>query len=117
MMLANDGELGDVRIIGADTLAEMTRSQVEPGQLTDDWTGTSYGFGFAVVLPPAEGQEPLGIPGDFSWGGMFDTDFFVSPSTDVAAVIMTQIQPGPNRPEPATRTVFRPAVYRAMAFD
>lgn len=117
MMLANDGALGDVRILEPETLALMASPQVTAEQLGDSWQGRSYGFGVDVVLPPADGAEPAGVPGDFSWGGMFDTDFFISPATDVSAVIMTQIQPGPHRAEPRTSAVFRPMVYASFAFD
>lgn len=117
MMLANDGALGDVRILEPETLAMMASPQVTPEQLGEAWAGRSYGYGVDVVLPPQEGVQPSGVPGDFSWGGFFDTDFFISPSTDVSAVILTQIQPGPHRPEPRTSAVFRPMVYGAFAFD
>jgi len=117
MMLANDGALGDVRILESETLALMASPQVTAEQLGESWQGRSYGFGVDVVLPPAEGADPAGVPGDFSWGGMFDTDFFISPATDVSAVIMTQIQPGPYRAEPRTSAVFRPMVYASFAFD
>jgi CubicO group peptidase (beta-lactamase class C family) len=117
MMLANDGALGDVRILEPETVAMMASSQLAPEQLSDAWAGRSYGYGVDVVLPPEDGAQPAGVPGDFSWGGFFDTDFFVSPSTDVSAVILTQIQPGPNRPDPRTSAVFRPMVYASFAFD
>lgn len=117
MMLANDGALGDVRILDAETVALMASPQVTPDQLGDGWQGRSYGYGVDVVLPPEDGAQPAGLPGDFSWGGLFDTDFFISPATDVSAVIMTQIQPGPHRPEPRTGAVFRPLVYASFAFD
>lgn len=117
MMLANDGALGDVRILEPETLALMASPQVSAEQLDESWQGRSYGFGVDVVLPPADGASPAGVPGDFSWGGMFDTDFFISPATDVSAVIMTQIQPGPHRAEPRTSAVFRPMVYASFAFD
>ena len=57
------------------------------------------------------------MPGDISWGGMFDTDFFASPATGVSAVLMTQIQPSPHRPEPRSSDIFRPMVYSSMVFE
>ena len=117
MMLANEGALGDVRILDAETAALMMQPHTTPDQLGEGWEGRSFAFAGDVVLPPAEGQQPRGVPGDYSWGGMFDTDFFVSPATGVSAVIMTQIQPGPYRPEPRTGSVFRPLVYASFAFD
>lgn len=117
MMLANGGALGDVRLIQPQTLTQMGSPQVTNEQLGGGWGAASYGFGLAVVLPPLEGQEPQGVPGDISWGGMFDTDFFASPATGVSAVLMTQIQPSPHRPEPRSSDVFRPMVYGSMVFE
>ena len=117
MMLANGGALGDVRILQPESVAEMMQPHTTPEQLGDGWQGRAFGLAGDVVLPPADGQEARGVPGDYSWGGMFDTDFFVSPATGVSAVIMTQIQPGPNRPEPRTAAIFRPMVYASFAFD
>jgi len=117
MMLTNGGALGDVRILQSESVAEMMQPHTTPEQLGDGWAGRSFGLAGDVVLPPEEGQDARGVPGDYSWGGMFDTDFFVSPATGVSAVIMTQIQPGPNRPEPRTAAVFRPMVYASFAFD
>ncbi|WP_417491494.1 serine hydrolase domain-containing protein [Maricaulis sp.] len=117
MMLANGGALGEVRILSPETVHELASPQVPSGQLGEDWGARGFGFGGAVALSPAEGQEAAGITGDYSWSGLFDTDFFISPNTGVAAVLMTQIQPGPNRPEPRSSAMFRPLVYASFAFD
>jgi CubicO group peptidase (beta-lactamase class C family) len=117
MMLANGGTLGDVRILAPETFAEFSRPRLTAEQLGDGWTGRNFALGMDVVMPPAEGEQAAGVPGDLSWGGLFDTDFFVSPQTRTAAVIMTQIQPSQYRPEPRTLRVFRPLVYASFAFD
>jgi CubicO group peptidase (beta-lactamase class C family) len=117
MMLANGGTLGDVRILAPETFAEFSRPRLTAEQLGEGWTGRNFALGMDVVMPPAEGEQAAGVPGDLSWGGLFDTDFFVSPQTRTAAVIMTQIQPSQYRPEPRTLRVFRPMVYASFAFD
>lgn len=117
MMLANEGALGDVRLLEPETVALMMQAQTTPEQLGEGWAGRAHGYGGYVVLTPQEGQEAQGVPGDFGWGGYFDTVFFVSPSTNVSAVALTQIQPGPNKPQPATGEVFAPLVYESFAFD
>ncbi|CAN0512645.1 unnamed protein product [Discosporangium mesarthrocarpum] len=116
MLLANGGALGDVQLITPETFAILASPHVTADQ-TGDWGGRSFALGMDVVLPPAEGQQAAGVPGDLSWGGFFDTDFFVSPATGTAAVIMTQIQPSQYRPEPRTLRIFRPMVYASFAFD
>ncbi len=117
MMLANGGALGEVQILAPETFADFARPHTTTEQLGDAWQGRSFALGMDIVLPAEDGQEPAGIPGDLSWGGLFDTDFFVSPQTGTAAVIMTQIQPSEYRPEPSTRRTFRPMVYGSFAFD
>lgn len=117
MMLANGGTLGDVQILAPETAALMMRPHTTPDQLGNGWEARRFAYGGDVVIPPADGETARGIPGDYSWGGMFDTDFFVSPATGVAVITTTQIQPGPNRPSPRTSAVVRPLAYQAMAFD
>ena len=117
MMLANGGSLGEVQILSPGSVREMTSPQLPADQLGDDWGARGFGLGGAVAMSPAEGQTAVGVTGDYSWSGLFDTDFFISPNTGVAAVLMTQIQPGPNRPEPRSSAMFRPLVYASFAFD
>lgn len=117
MMLANGGALGEVRILETGTVELMMRPHTTPEQLGEAWEGRAYAYGGDVVLAPANGQQARGVVGDFSWGGYFDTDFFVSPATGVSAVALTQIQPSQHRPDPRTGAVFRPLVYASFAFD
>ena len=117
MMLANDGALGEVRILSPESVHEMTAPQVPAEQLGGEWGARGFALGGAVALSPTGDQSAVGVTGDYSWSGLFDTDFFISPNTGVAAVLMTQIQPGPNRPEPRSSTMFRPLVYASFAFD
>uniref|UniRef100_UPI003A93D736 serine hydrolase domain-containing protein n=1 Tax=Maricaulis sp. TaxID=1486257 RepID=UPI003A93D736 len=79
MMLASGGSLGEVQILSPESVREMTSPQVPTEQLGDDWGARGFGFGGSVVLSPAEGQEAVGVTGDYAWSGLFDTDFFISP--------------------------------------
>src|SRR5438477_429081 len=92
-MLLNGGELEGVRILAPKTIALMTSDQLPAS--TDRHTpvamslgafgpvpemGTSFGLGFAVRVDA--GRNPLpGSPGDFSWGGITGTLFWVDPQT------------------------------------
>jgi CubicO group peptidase (beta-lactamase class C family) len=113
-MLLGQGSLGDVTILQPETLATMTTNQITAAQTPSDMAGLGYGYGFGIVLPGTEDAPALGIPGDFSWGGLFDTDFFVSPSTGLVAVMMTQEIPTSNMPEGRTRTWWRSAAYDTL---
>jgi CubicO group peptidase (beta-lactamase class C family) len=101
-MLLNGGELEGVRILAPKTIALMTSDQLPVtaerhtpvamslgafGPVPE--MGTSFGLGFAVRVDA--GRNPLpGSPGDFSWGGITGTLFWVDPQTKLVAVLMAQ---------------------------
>ena len=122
-MLLNGGELGGVRILSRKTVELMTSDQVPPS--TDRHSpvslvldalgptpemGTSFGLGFAVRVVP--GRNPLpGSVGDFSWGGIMGTLFWVDPKEGLIVVLMTQhSQPAPVPFWRQTRTM----VYQTL---
>ena len=111
LMMANGGELDGVRILSTEAVQAMIAPQVEPGQLPAGMAGFTYGFGVGIVLPAGEGETAMGIPGDYGWGGFFDTDFFVSPATGLVAVMMTQELPTEYLAEGRTSSWWRAAAY------
>ena len=101
-MLLNGGELEGVRILGPKTIALMTSDQLPAN--TERHTpvamllgpfgptpemGTSFGLGFAVRVDAGRNPEP-GSVGDFSWGGITGTLFWVDPKEKLVAVLMVQ---------------------------
>lgn len=97
-MLVGDGELDGVRILQADTLAEMRRNQLPDGlqvELPTGWSmpETRFGLGFALKGAPAEG-EPETAVGEYHWGGLAGTHSWISPRAGVAGIIFTQRLPG-----------------------
>lgn len=117
-MLRGGGALGDVRILSPRTLALINANHL-PGDLAAmgprTWAETSFegvGFGLAgwVMLDPARAQMS-GSAGDFGWGGMASTIFWVDPKEDLVVVFLTQLVPSsawPNRKE------LRALVYGAL---
>jgi CubicO group peptidase (beta-lactamase class C family) len=122
-MLLNGGELEGVRILSPKTIALMTSDQLPAN--TERHTpvamalgpfgpvpemGTSFGLGFAIRVDA--GRNPLpGSVGDFSWGGITGTLFWVDPQTKLVAVLMDQA------PQAMLNVVWRQArvmVYQAM---
>ena len=122
-MLLNGGELEGARILSPKTVALMTSDQLPAtserhtpvamaigpfGPVPE--MGTSFGLGFAVRVDP--GRNPLpGSVGDFSWGGITGTLFWVDPQTKLVAVMMVQ------SPQAMLNVVWRQArvmVYQAM---
>ncbi len=101
-MLLNGGELEGVRILSPKTIALMTSDQLAAnverhtpvaaaigpfGPVPE--MGTSFGLGFAIRVDA--GRNPLpGSVGDYSWGGIAGTLFWVDPQTKLIAVLMDQ---------------------------
>ena len=56
--------------------------------------GQGYGYGLSVLLDPeqAKGSE-LSSQGEFGWGGVASTFFFVCPSSGAVCVMLTQVLP------------------------
>jgi CubicO group peptidase (beta-lactamase class C family) len=76
---------GDIASMGPESFAE------QPMQ------GTGFGLGGSVVLNPAQTRVPSSI-GDFSWGGMASTFFWLDPVHDLNVVFFTQLSPSSSYP-------------------
>jgi CubicO group peptidase (beta-lactamase class C family) len=107
-MLANGGELDGVRLLKAETLAEMTRDQLQG--IKSPLQVYGFGLGVAVRLKDEGGSAP-GTTGEYNWSGYGGTTFWVDPKQGLIAILMTQ---GPNQ-RMHTRTLFRKQVYGALA--
>ena len=83
-MLANHLP-GDIASLGPASFAEQPME------------GMGFGIGGAVVLNPARSRVPSSR-GDFSWGGMASTFFWIDPVHDVSCVLFTQLSPSSATP-------------------
>lgn len=88
-MLLDGGELDGVRILSADSVAQMTSNQIGDNEVRFGAGPGSgkFGLGFGVALGP-DGKAT-----DFGWGGIFSTNFRVHNDTGVVEVVMTQVLP------------------------
>ncbi|WP_415402932.1 hypothetical protein [Tateyamaria sp. SN3-11] len=59
--------------------------------------GMGFGIGGAVVIDPARSRTPSSV-GDFSWGGMASTFFWIDRVHDISAVMFTQLSPSSSYP-------------------
>jgi CubicO group peptidase (beta-lactamase class C family) len=119
-MCANGGELDGARILGRKTL-DLMRLNHLPGQADlasmskslfseTQNAGTGFGLGFAVVQDVARTMMP-GSVGEYYWGGMFSTAFFIDPVERLHMVFMTQLSPSALYP---IRRELKTMIYSAL---
>ena len=119
-MLIGKGTLDGVRIVSPKTLDLMTRNQLPGGadlaavsqSLFSEAgnAGTGFGLGFAMTLDPARTLVP-GSAGEFFWGGMYSTAFFIDPVERLHMVFMTQLMPSSTYP---IRRQLKSLIYAAV---
>ncbi|UIJ47406.1 beta-lactamase family protein [Sphingomonas cannabina] len=119
-MCLNGGELDGVRLVSRKTIELMTLNHL-PGK-SDLATmsrslfsetqnaGTGFGLGFAVTQDVAKSMIP-GSVGEYYWGGMFSTAFFIDPVERVTMVFMTQMSPSNTYP---IRRELKTLIYSAL---
>ncbi|MEP2717818.1 serine hydrolase domain-containing protein [Pseudophaeobacter sp.] len=117
-MLRRRGRAGDGFILSPKTIDFMMRNHL-PGDIASmgpqsfaeqPMEGMGFGLGGAVVLDPARARCP-GSVGDFSWGGMASTFFWVDPVLDLSVVFFTQLAPSSSYP---ARAELKALVHGAM---
>ena len=126
-MLLGEGECDGVRLLRPQTVAEMGRNQV--GDLaagvmrtvmpdrTNDFAlfpdgSCRWGLAYMInTLPGPDGRSA----GSLSWGGIFNSYYWIDPAKRVAAVIMTQILPFADPQALALYAAFERAVYARLA--
>ncbi|WP_274426518.1 serine hydrolase domain-containing protein [Chelativorans sp. YIM 93263] len=117
-MMHNKGELDGTRILQAGTVAEMTRNQLTPEQMsTSDAAmfmeegGAGWGLGMSVIL----GETKMGLkPGAFGWNGGYGTTAFTDPENGLVAMLFTQRLMDSPEP-PVTYVDFWNQIYRSIA--
>ncbi len=110
-MLLNRGRLDGVRFLSRKTVELMTADHLGPITGAPDLLLPGYGFGlgFAVRLQPGIAHVP-GSVGQYFWGGLAGTTFWVDPAEQLFAILLIQA-PGQRD---YYRTLFRDLVYAAF---
>ena len=96
-MMANGGELHGHRLLKKKTVENMTRNHLPasampirfPGNLRH---GTGFGLGFSVKVDQKDWNK-AGRLGEYGWGGMLSTHFWISPADQLVVVTMEQTFP------------------------
>lgn len=119
-MCLNGGTLDGVRILGRKTIDLMTQNHLPNGADLSSMSrslfsetqnaGTGFGLGFAVTIDTARSMMP-GSVGEYYWGGMFSTAFFIDPVERLTTVFMTQLSPSMIYP---IRRELKTMIYSAL---
>jgi CubicO group peptidase (beta-lactamase class C family) len=119
-MLRRGGELNGARLLSPKTVGFMMRNHL-PGDIASmgpqsfaeqPMEGMGFGLGGAVVLDPARARTPGSI-GDFSWGGMASTFFWIDRELDLSVVFFTQLSPSSSYPaRPQLKALIHGAIIK-----
>ena len=119
-MLRQGGSLNGVRILGPKTVQAMTMARLAP-EVRDNgateypashlYPGQSFGLGAGVITDPAQAGV-VSSKGEYSWGGIANTKFWIDPEEDVVVVFMTQVLGTPHSDR--HRFGLKVATYQAL---
>jgi CubicO group peptidase (beta-lactamase class C family) len=56
------------------------------------YEGVGFGLGVHVIVDPVRAQLPVSA-GEFGWGGLASTAFWVDPVEDLVVIFLTQLVP------------------------
>ena len=118
-MLRNGGRGPDgVQILGRKTIELMTRNHLD-GDIADhgvssfaevSFSGVGFGLGLYSIIDPAR-TGMVCSAGEYGWGGLASTVFFVDPGEDLSVIFLTQQMPSSGYP---LRRELRALVYGAL---
>jgi CubicO group peptidase (beta-lactamase class C family) len=102
-MMRRGGAIDGVRILGPRTIKYMTTNHLPGGAdlaglalgssfSETRYEGVGFGLGVYVTLDPVRAQVPSSA-GEFGWGGMASTAFWVDPAEEMTVIFMTQLLP------------------------
>jgi methyl acetate hydrolase len=125
-MLMQGGTHDGVRILRPDTAALMGQNQIgkldvgvlrtTAPALSNDvdffpGSGRKWGFGHMITMQAvADGRSA----GSVTWGGLFNTYYWIDPRRRIAAVFMTQVLPFADHRALRTYRAFERGIYAAL---
>ncbi len=99
-LIRNRGKVGDSQLVQARTIDMMMQNHL-PGDIASmgptsfaeqPMHGMGFGLGGSVLLDSARAKL-AGSAGDFSWGGIASTYFWIDPIRDLQVIFFTQLSP------------------------
>jgi CubicO group peptidase (beta-lactamase class C family) len=111
-MLLDGGTLDGHRLLSRKTIELMTADHLGPITGAPDLLLPGHGFGLGFAVRLHAGMAPVpGSVGQYFWGGLAGTTFWVDPAEEMFALLLIQA-PGQRD---YYRTLFRDLVYSAFA--
>ncbi len=104
-MLLNEGELDGQRVLSRKSVELMAAPRID----WDDDGDADFGLGFEVINDIGAYGE-LGTDGAYSWGGAFNTSYWIDPAERLVGVFMSQSRPT----ETDISERYRTLVYQAL---
>lgn len=97
LMIQGDGEFQGKRYLKPETVALMKTNQVpeSAGWVTfgdEIREGVGFSYGFCVRVKMSD-WDPDGRVGEYGWGGMASTHYWVSPKDDLTVITLEQVLP------------------------
>ncbi len=123
-MLLNGGTLEGARILSAGSVAQMGQNHIGAigvpalksamPERSDDFTFINdgrdkWGLGFLITTDHVAGKRAAG---SLSWGGIYNTYYWLDPAHDIAGVIMMQFLPFADPKALAVYDSFERSVYQ-----
>jgi len=122
-LFLNRGRAGRVRLLSERTIDLMTTNQLGSRRVAEQPTvdpaiarpfpigadKDTFGFGFQIEECPA--APGLRSVGSLSWGGIYNTHFWIDPQRSIAAVVLMQVLPYYDSRALAVLRGFERAVY------
>ncbi len=122
-MLLNGGELDGVRILSRTTIELMTQNHLPQGikinhfpiPVVDVRPEAGNGFGLGFMVRTADIRSPIpGSVGDYTWPGIYGTQFWVDPKKELVVVMMIQVPANAGALRARYWTQTRELVYKAL---
>ena len=92
MMHMNGGELDGVRLLGRKTVEMIFKNHTDRLPIWLRGPGTGFGLGYSVVLDSGLAAT-TSSEGTVSWGGAYNTIFWIDPREELIGIMMSQVRP------------------------
>lgn len=92
-MMANEGELDGMRLLGPQTVRLMRSNHLPKAYIAT--RDTAFGLGFGIDAEAAT-RNYYGPPGTYHWSGANRTHFWIDPTNHIVGLTMSQMEPFNN---------------------